>query len=303
MEFFVVDPKEFSFPEWKQKIREFLRAENLDFVEEEGKLFYKGDDIAMPWGENSLLFQVNGGEELRGVIELREEDEHFYVFSDDMDIFDDREVKEAVGLLSRPAGALYGFSWRDKKECRFHLGPSAGFYYFYDDEEGDYPPVLDLPDVWELFFRAGDWIGNGISRIQDLKGVHADDVRLDLHLEFTFKHPAALDALNEVLCDEEGFERTKTGLRAVFRDRHLDWLKKLVALLPPEEEDFERAFVRAVWSGAVGGKPTELFYVGIERRRLRPFVQLPVHGTSKDLVEKFRNHFKGHRMERQEYYL
>lgn len=303
MEFFVVDPKDYSYAEWAQKIREFLRAEGLEYAEEDGKLCYKGDDIAMPWGEDSLLFQVRGGEALTGVIELREEDEHFYVISDDLDIFDDREVKEAIGLLSRPAGALYGFSWRDEKKCRFHQGPSTGFYYFYDDEEGDYPPVLDLPDVWALFFRVGDWIANQLGRIQDLKGVHADEVRLDLDVELNFHHPAALDALNEVLCDEEGFERTRTGLRASFRGRDLGWLRKLVALLPPDDEPFDRAFVRAAWTGTVGGQPREIFYAGVERRRLRPFVQLPVHGTTKDLLDKFRNHFKGHRVERQEYYL
>jgi hypothetical protein len=303
MEFYVVDPKDLGFSEWVQKIREFLRSENLDFIEEEGKLFYKGDDIAMPWGEDSLLFQVRGGPEATGAIELREEDEHFYVFADDMDIFDDREVADAVGLLSRPAAALYGFSWRNENKCRFHLGPSSGFYYFYDEDEGDYPPTLDLADVWQLFFRVGDWLANGISRIQDLKGIHLEDLHLDLEIELTFNHPAALDALNEILCDEEGFERTRTGLRAVFRERDLEWLRRFVALLPPDEEAFERAFVRAVWIGNQAGQPKELFYCGVERRRLRPFIQLPVHGTSKELVDRFRAWFKGHRIERQEYYL
>lgn len=303
MEFYVVDPKDMSYPEWTHRIREFLRAAKLPFVEEAGDLFFKGDDIAMPWDEESTLFQVDGADGVTGVIELRQEDQNFYVFSDDLDVFDDREVKEGIGLLARPAGALYGFSWRDEKRCRFHQGPSTGFYYFYDEAEGDHPPVLPLDEVWDLFFRAVEWIGGNIGRIQDLRGRQADEVRLDFEVEVTFGHPASLDALNEILSEEVGYERTKAGLRAVFSDRNLEWLRRFVELLPPEPEDFERAFFRAVWTGAVGGERTELFYTGVERRQLRPFIQLPVHRTSKPLMDLFRTHFKGHRIDRQEYYV
>jgi hypothetical protein len=56
--------------------------------------------------------------------------------------------------------------------------------------------------------------------------------------------------------------------------------------------------VRAVWRSSANpksgeNKPGEVFYVGLERRNLRPFIQMPVHRTSKELVEKFKVAFKG----------
>ena len=300
MEFFVVDPKDFTFEDWSNRIRTFLKEEKLKFSEEDGELYYQGDDIAAAWDENSILFKVKGEES--GLIEVRDADRHFYVFTDDLDLFEDKEVKEAVGMQSRAAGALYGFTWQNQKKCLFHLGPASDFHYFYDEEEADYPPVQDLPDTWDLFFRAVQWISDNVSRIQDLKGIHVDDVNLDLEVDIDFAHQASLDALTELLVEEEGYERTRTGVRATFRDRDIGWLHRFVSLLPSEEDDFNRCFVRAVWRGSQEGKGPEVFYVGIERRQLRPFIQMPVHRTTKELVEKFKIFFKGHRMVRQEYY-
>lgn len=302
MEFYVVDPKDFSFPEWTVKIREFLEQEKLSFNEEDGHLYYQGDDIAAAWDEDSVVFTVQD-EETAGLVELRDADRHFYVFADDLDLFDDKEVRDALGMVSKSAGALYGFSWRNAKKCRFHLGPSVGFNYFCNDDEADYPGATDLEEVWSTFFRAAAWIGDMINRIQDLRGIEADDVNLDFETRVTFTHPASLDGLNEILVEEEGYERTKDGLHAIFRDRSIAWIKQFTELLPPDDEDFNEAFFRAVWRGQKDGEPVEVFSVGVERRNLRPFIQLPVYRTSKALMERFRAHFKGHRIDRQEYYL
>ncbi len=302
MEFFVVDPKEHNFNQWAAKIREFLKEEKLKYSEEDGEIYYQGDDIAAAWDENSILFKIKGP--LSGLIELRDEDRNFYVFTDDLDLFEDREVKEAVGMQSRSAGALYGFSWHDQKKCQFHRGPSLDFHYFYDEEEADHPPPMDIEDAWVLFFKSVQWISDNVSRIQDLKNIKVDDVNLDLEVDIEFKHPSSLDGLTEVLVEENGYDRTRTSLRATFRDRDIGWLKRFTGLLPTEPDDIERAMFRAVWRGASESqRGTEVFYIGMERRLLRPFIQMPVHRTSKELVEKFKTFFKGHRIARQEYYV
>ncbi len=301
MEFYVVDPKDTPFDEWAARIRDFLSESALDFQETDGGLYYIGDDIAQPWDENSILFEVNGEES--GVIELRDVDRHFYAFADDLDIFDEKEIVDAVGLQARPAGALYGFRWRNTEACRFHLGPSVGFHFFCEDDDADYPPVLELEEVWSIFFRVGNWLANSMSRIQDLKSLHVEKVVMDFEVEVSFTHPASLDALNEILAEEDGYERTKDGLRARFADRDLGWLRRFVSLLPPEEEDFDRAFFRAFWHGQTDKGDKEIFYAGIERRELRPFIQLPVHRTTKQLLDRFKVFFKGHRIDRQEYYI
>lgn len=309
MEFYVVDPKDSDFQDWAQRIRAFLAEEKLDYTESVGELYYLGDDIAAPWDEESILFTIDG--EDGGVIELRDVDRHFYAFADDLDLFDAREVREAVGYSGdRQVGAVYGFEWNNGKGCRFHLGPwkprgadeeAEGSSFFTDAGGGDYPPVLPLEDVWALFFRAIYWLSNNTSRLQDLKAINVEKVFMDFEAQVEFAHPASLDGLNELLAEEEGYERSRAGLRATFRDRDLAWIQRFVSLLPTEEEDFDRALFRAVWRGTAQGKEREVFYVGVERRNLRPFIQLPYHRTSKTLLERFRNHFKGHRIDRQEY--
>lgn len=301
MEFYVVDPKDASFAEWTERVRDFLGEIKAEFEEVDGGLYYLGDDIASPWEENSLLFEVAGDE--GGVIELRDIDRNFYVFSDDLSMFDDREVHEALGYVARPSQALYGFRWNSRKSCRFHNGPSTDLSFFCRDEEADYPPPLSLPEVWLLFFATIDWLQNSISRIQDMRARPVDKVFLDFEVDLKFTHPASLDALSEVLIDEEGYERGKDSLRATFRERDLDWIRRFIGLLPTEPDDFDSAIVRAVARGEWQGDEREIFYAGVERRNLRPFVQLPVHRTSKELLDKFRTFFKGHRIDRQEYYL
>lgn len=321
MEFYVVDPKDSDYQGWASRIRTFLAEQQFDYTEAVGELYYLGDDIAAPWDEQSILFTIEGDE--GGVIELRDTDRHFYAFADDLDLFDAREVREAVGYSGdRQVGAVYGFEWNNAKGCRFHLGPwksggeeakdkskgkdddtheSEGCSFFTDASTGDYPPVLPLEDVWALFFRSIYWLGNNTSRLQDLKNINVDKVYMDFVAEVEFAHPASLDGLNELLAEEEGYERTRAGLRATFRDRDLAWIQRFVSLLPTEEEDFDKALFRAVWRGACQGEEREVFYVGVERRNLRPFIQLPYHRTSKGLLERFRTHFKGHRIDRQEY--
>lgn len=303
MEFYVVDPKEGDFAEWVQRVREFLESEKLEYTEADGLLYYLGDDIATPWAENSVLFTIQAAEEdeLQGVIELRDVDRGFYVFSDDLDLFDEEEVIEAVGYRPQLPPAVYGFEWGNAGKCRFHLGPSEGVYFFADGEDVDYPAALELTDVWNLFFRVAHWAGNNTSRIQDLKGINVDKVHFDLQVQLDFTHPASLDVLSELLVEEEGYERTRSGLRATFRDRDLGFVRELVSMLPPEPEDFEHVLVRGVWRGVQDDEEREVFHVGVERRKLRPFVQMPVHRTSKALVDRFRGFFKGHRIDRQEY--
>lgn len=303
MEFFVVDPKRDDYARWTQRVRTFLTEAELDFTEEDGGLYYLGDDVATPWAENSILFTVND-DEASGVIEVRDVDKSFYTFADDLSLFDDREVKEAVGLMARSPAALYGFRANDSKGCRFHRGPSTNLYFFCEDQEADYPHAMALEDVWALFFRSVHWLSNNTSRIQDFKQINVEKVHMDFHADVEFAHPASLDYLiMEMLGDDEGYERTKTGLKARFRDRDLSWMRQFVKHLPPELGDFVSAQFKAVWWGICEGEEREIFYAGAEKRELRPFVQLPVHRTSKALMDKFRAFFKGHRIDRQEYYI
>lgn len=299
MEFYVVDPKDHSYDEWTERVRAFLREEALSYEEARGELYYLNDDIAAAWEEDSILFTIDGDE--GGVIELRDIDRNFYVFADDLDLFDPREVRDSTGYVVRSMGTVYGFEWNNTKGCRFHLGPTTGSRFF-SEVDSDFPPVMPPEDVWALFFRTVYWLSNNTSRLQDLKKINVEKVYMDFEVQVEFSHPASLDGLNELLAEEEGYERSRAGLRATFRDRDLAWIQRFVSLLPTEEEDFEKALFRAVWRGMCQGEEREVFYVGVERRNLRPFIQMPYHRTTKRLLERFRAAFRGHRIDRQEYY-
>lgn len=299
MEFYVVDPKDRGFDEWAEKVRTFLAEAELPYEETEGGLYYLGDDVATPWHEDSLLFVAKGEE--GGVVEVRDVDKNFYVFTADLSMFGDRELEEGIGYHARTPTSVYGFKWGNAKSSRFHLGPSSEVSYLCQGDDADYPPVLNLEEAWLLLFRVMKWLGSSLSRMQDLQGVRAEKITLDFIVEATFSHPASLDALNEILAEEEGYERSKKGLRATFRDRDAAWISRFVAELPTDLDDFGDVLFRVVWRGQVDGKQHEITYCGIERRNLRPFVQMPLHATSKSFVDKIRTAFKGHRIDRQEY--
>ena len=299
MEFYVVDPKDQAFDGWVDNVRGFFEKSDSSYSEENGELYYIGDDVATPWREKSVLFTMPGDE--GGIVEIRDIDDNFYVFLDDLDLFDAREIREATGYNPITMGAVYGFDWASMGLCRFHSGPSVNVHHLCDNDDSDIPPVLPLEDVWAQFFRAVYWLGGNTSRLQDLKGVSVEKIFLDFEVNLDFTHPASLDNLFELLLDESGFERTKTGLRAVFTDRDLAWIQRFVSLLPTEEEDFKVAFFRAVWRGLESGTDAEVFHVGVEKRRLKPFIQMPVQRSSKQFVEQFKEHFSGFRVDRQEY--
>lgn len=299
MEFYVVDPKELDFSQWVEHIRAFCEEYGLPYTETEGGLYFLGDDIASPWHEDSVLFQIDG--EDGGIIEVRASDENFYVFTDDLSHFDRREMREAMGYEASPPGVIYGFRSGNKKGCRFHHGPIDSISFLVREEEADYPPMLELPEVWRLFFRTVRFLQHNLSRVQDLRGRRAERVTFDFEVDLTFDHVASLDALSEILAEEQGYERHKSSLRATFRDRDIEFIEKFVSELPPEAEDFQAVLVRAVWRGQLDGEEYEIMHAGVERRQLRPFVQMPLHRSSKAMVDAMRTYLKGHRIDRQEY--
>lgn len=300
MEFYVVDPKNKDFSEWAAKIKAFLEEEGLSYTVSEGDLYYIGDDIVTPWHEDSLLFKISAP--LEGFIEVRDEDRNFYLLSEPLDLFQDGEVVQSLGYRPHPEKVVYGFQTNSQKSCRFHRGPITDVNFFCGEED-DFPPILRLNQVLSLFNELINFINNNTARIQDVKKINLEKINIDLEVDLTFKHPASLDALNELLVEEEGYDRSKTSLQAVFQQRDPTWIQRFLNELPTFADDYQEAMIKAVWRGKINGKPKDLFYCGVERRQLNPFVQLPLHCTDKTLVEKLRKFIKGHRIDRQEYYL
>ena len=69
MEFYVVDPKDQAFDGWVDNVRGFFEKSDSSYSEENGELYYIGDDVATPWREKSVLFTMPGDE--GGIVEIR----------------------------------------------------------------------------------------------------------------------------------------------------------------------------------------------------------------------------------------
>ncbi len=301
MEFYIVDPKDLSFSDWSQKIKELLESEKLEYTAIPGGLSFINDDVAEPWNEESLLFKVTD-ERSKGEIELRAEDNHFYIVSDDLTIFENSDFKDVIGYRPHRAGAVFGFEFLSQKGCRFHSGPSKGACFLCDPDE-DFPPQLELPAIWNLLIKCIYWIASNINRVQDIKKITSDKLMLDFDVDVSFTHPASLDALSELLKEDDGYDAKRTSLRATFKEREISFIREFANLLPQDPESYDRASFKAVWRCEdINGKKHELFHIGIERRNLRPFVQIPLQASDKKLVELIRNNFKGHRIDKQEHF-
>ena len=85
-----------------------------------------------------MLFSVDGDE--GGLIEVRDRDENFYVFIDDLDLFDEREVTDSIGSRA--------FGWDHSTDfvgiaavvVVSMQGPQSAIYFCKDDER-DVPPA------------------------------------------------------------------------------------------------------------------------------------------------------------------
>ena len=265
----------------------------MSFTESTGDLYYVGDDVAVAWDEASVLFTVDGDD--GGVVEVRDIDRNF-TFS----------LTTSICSMSRGShlSATAGQRWASSTgligiatKVRFHAGPSIGNRYFCFGHDTDVPPALHLEDVWAQFFRALYWIGGNVS-----SGLRASTLRrfFSILMSLTSVQLLLRRCLKSWLT-KMGMN-VPSGLRAVFRDEMLQ-VNNFVSLLPTSPDQFDKAFFRAVWRGLAEGENKEVYYIGVERRNLKPFVQLPLQRTSKTFMEKFRAHFKGHRIDRQEYNL
>ncbi len=305
MEFYVIDPKEFTYSQWMKKIRDFLDEAGLKYETTPGGLYYLGDDIAEPWSEESFLFKITD-ERAPGIIELRDGDNAVYAYADDLTIFDGPDIKEALGCTPRRARAVFGFehmSLKGKEACRFQPGPSPGLCFLCAQDD-EFPQHLTMQEVWNLVFKMIYWIGNNLNRVQDLNQVSTDKISIDFEVNLSFVHSSSMDALNEILAQEDGYERQKNSIRATFRERTIPFLREFTSLLPTDQDEFEKLLCRAVWRCEdQDNKRHDLFFVGAERRHLAPFIQLPVQATSRQLIEDLRAYLKGHRIDKRDHSL
>ena len=316
MEFDVIDPKAHSFDEWLTMIDHFVEGYVKDrsarYEKHEGGLYYAQDDIADIWGEESVLYVIEGDE--GGIIEARDGDQNLYLYTDDFAGRNLKDSKEGHSFhLTRPR-TVYGFKHSphpDKSEHSiFHGAPIDQVYFMHQGDSEEFV----LPTSYErLWSKTGglqeiiQWVHNQAGRIQEQKGVSNVERSVNLFtLRVGLTHPALVTHLLEAVRSRNAIsERDPQGRFVGIRleNPNSDHLRDIFAALPVEPEYFESISLNMSWGVELseGEGRLEITYLGAEKRALRPIIHLPKKRTSKALRAAFKAHFKGYRLVKHSY--
>ena len=137
MEFDVIDPKDHGFEDWICKVETFLE-QFPEYDKREGELYFVRDDIAEPWREESIVYEVDG--EDGGVIEVRSEDQQIYIFVEEFAGRNLKETKDISSFQVHSPGSVYGFTQQSASQSRFHEGPIENSYFIYPGGKLEHSP-------------------------------------------------------------------------------------------------------------------------------------------------------------------
>ena len=302
MIFDVIDPKDHSFEEWITKVEDYLSTyDNYDRTE--GEIYFTQDDVAEPWGEDSLLYSVEGAE--GGMIELRAGDQAVYMFVEEFAGRNLKDTKEGNQFHLSAPNAVYGFTHNSLGRCRFHEGPIRGVYFLYQGDRAEFPQSISFERLWNgALFRAIYWINVQTNRLQDQKiKTEVDHVKTRLEMNVEFTHPALVNLVLEKIPNRMAIKEWGDGvLNISWESPTLDQLRDFFECMPTEDASYSRLHLRFVWEAFFeNGESQEVTYLGVEKRSLQPIVHLPRTRCSKSFREGFKSFFKGYRVDRQDY--
>lgn len=304
MIFDVIDPKHHTLNEWISMVEEFLESYNREYERLEGELYFTQDDIAEPWGEESILYMSPGPE--GGKIEVRGGDERVYMFTEGFAGRNLKDTKDSSQFNLWSPSAVYGFSHNNGGKSRFHEGPIENIYFLYQGERAEYPQPISYERLWfGGFLRAYNWIHQQINRFLTQKvndEVELIQQRLEISLEFS--HPTLVNAVLERVPHRAAIKRRGgSTLEIAWMSPTFDQMRELFSSLPIEPERYLKLHIQLTWEAILNEDRgvREITYLGAEKRGLKPLIQMPRSRCSKNFREKFKSHFKGYRVDRQDY--
>jgi hypothetical protein len=304
MIFDVIDPKNHTLNEWIEMVEEFLQDYNPEYERLEGELYFTQDDIAEPWGEESILYTSPGEE--GGKIEVRGIDQQVYMFTEGFAGRNLKDTKDNTQFHLWSPNAVYGFSHNSLAKSRFHQGPIDNIYFLYQGERAEYPQPISYERLWSSgFLRAYNWIHQQINRFLGQR-IHEEvdqlQQRLELYLEFS--HPSSVSMALERIPNRAAIKsRSGRVLDLAWTSPTFDQMRELFRSLPTESEQYVKLHVKLTWEAILSDNRgiQEITYLGAERRDLKPLIQLPRNRCSRQFRDRFKSHFKGYRVDRQDY--
>ena len=305
MIFDVIDPKEHSFNEWIDKIENFLGSYDPNYQREEGELYFCQDDIAEPWGEESILYTVPGPN--GGKIELRGVDEQVYLFTEEFAGRNLKDTKETNFFHLVAPSCVYGFAHNNLEKSRFHKGPIQGIYFLYQGDRAEFPQSISYERLWGgVLIKAIYWIHNQVGRFQEQKKiVDIEQTQYRLEMDVEFQHPSAVNMVIENIHNRMAIKSRKDKRLVLdWRAPTFEHMKELFEGMPKVSEQYANLKIRIVWEAQfTEGGSQEVTYIGAEKRELKPLIHLPKTRTSKAFRDAFKSHFKGYRVDKQDYLL
>jgi hypothetical protein len=305
MIFDVIDPKEHSLNQWIEKIEGFLEAYDPKYERQEGELYFCQNDIAEPWAEESILYTVPGPK--GGKIELRGIDEQVYLFTEEFAGRNLKDTKDTNHFHLVAPSCVYGFTHNALKKSRFHEGPIQGAYFLYQGERAEYPQATSHERLWGgVLLKAIYWIHNQVSRFQDQqKLVDVEHTQYRLEMEVEFNHKSAVNLVIDKVHNRTAIKsRQDKKLVIAWKSPTFEHMRELFEGMPTVAEQYASLKLRVVWEVFfTEGGSKEVTYIGAEKRALKPLIHLPKMRTSKDFRDAFKAHFKGYRVDKQDYLL
>jgi hypothetical protein len=304
MEFDVIDPKDHSFQTWIGYIEGFL-SNYSNYTKEEGIIYFTQNDIAEPWNEDSIVYQVEGDE--GGLIEIRDGDSQIYLFAEGFAGRNLKDSKEGNQFQLQGPGTVYGFEHNSLNRSRFHLGPIGEIYFLHQGEGTHCPQPTPSDRLWQgTLIQAIQWIHNQVNRFQEQKRISSEFSTVNIfELDVSFTHPSAVNlVLERVRSRTYVKKRERQRIVIQLENPTFETLRDLFEAMPSGDEYYNDLKLLMSWGVEnEEGERTLITYIGAEKRKLKPFIHIPRQKSAKSFREAFRAHFKGFRVDRQEYLL
>jgi hypothetical protein len=312
MEFYIIDPKDESFEIWIAKIKAFLGQNYPQYQEKQNEFYFTDKSIATPWFEEICVFEVPGEE--GGVLEVRDEDQGIYLFTDQFTARNLKVTKDVNQFHFHIPDMVYGFEQASLDLNRFHLGPIHQVQFMYQGEEKLFPTPYTPQKLWKQGFpMAYQLIQGQLHRLQEFRKYQTEKVFSIFDISFKFAHPSLLQRLKDHFKSRFWDQSDKSTATIKLENPTLEQLQELFEWMPNESNAYEKLQAKLSWQAHLSNHPKNegknkeqavmISNLYFEKRALKPFIQIPILRSSKSFHEKCFQEFKGYRIYRHTYQL
>ena len=135
---------------------------------------------------------------------------------------------------------------------------------------------------------------NQVSRIQEQKQIiNAEGTHNLLTLKATFSHPLMVTQLLEAVRSRNAIKAREQGyVHIELMNPTTDHLRDICARMPSDPEYYHKLSLKMSWGvDVVGVGRQDITYVGVEKRHMKPLIQIPTLSSSRAFRDACREYF------------